>query len=421
MYVTLFADEKGNVYEHPGLRMLGRTADAWVFPRRGETVKLPRGASLVMVPEHYPVGWDTERKKTVVIQSNPYTGKGRVYAVAALLPQGFTRTYLPATVVPSGKGVLPLLGYAAVGLKNEEIYVAAVKTDVHKKWHPRFYHTASLEKRIAKHLSRYPGNRILEQLAHCAKNYGCFTAQNIFYERWEGGIPTSPVCNAACIGCISEQEGEAVSPQERLNFVPEIKEIVEVGAHHLSRAEEGIISFGQGCEGEPSLNCDVLASAVKDIRRRTQRGTININTNAGFTDGIRKIVDAGLDSMRVTIFSCQPDNYNLYHRPRGFGLEQVEESIRYARKKGVYVSLNLLTFPGFTDREDEMKALMEFINRNGVNMVQLRNLNLDPEQLFSFFRASVPAAGVRGLVQALRAAGVKVGSYSHPVRRCMPD
>ena len=416
MYVTLFADEKGRVYEHPGLRMLGRTADAWVFPRRGETMKLPAGASLVIVPEHYPVGWDPEQEKAVAIQSNPYTGKGRVYPVAALLPQGFTRTYLPATVVPPGKKTLPLLGYAAVGLNNDEVYVAAVKTDVHRKWHPRFYNTASLEQRIEKRLLLEPHNRMLQHLAHCARHYSCFTAQNIFYERWEGGIPTSPVCNAACIGCISEQHGDAVSPQDRLDFVPEVEEIVEVGAYHLARAREAIISFGQGCEGEPSLNCELLAEALKAMRKRTERGTINLNTNAGFTEGIKKIVDAGLDAMRVTIFSCCPENYLLYHRPRGFQLEDVEESIRYAREKGVYVSLNLLTFPGFTDREDEITALLDFVTRNGVSMVQLRNLNLDPEQLFPFFRASLPSLGIKKMIGTLRAAGVRVGSYTHPVQ-----
>ncbi|NSW82088.1 MAG: radical SAM protein [Syntrophothermus sp.] len=414
MYLTLFADEKGRVFEHPQLQMLGRTADSWALPKRGEMMRLPSGASLVMVPQHYPVGWDPEQGKPVLLEANPYSGRGRVYAVAALLPQGFTRTYLPATVVPTGKKTLPLLGYAAVALKGDEVYVAAIQTDEHRKWHPRFYNTPSLEKRIEKRLSLHSHNRILQHLSHCAKHYSCFTAQNIFYERWEGGIPTSPACNAACIGCISEQHGDAVSPQDRLDFVPEVEEIVEVGVHHLERAREGIISFGQGCEGEPSLNHEILAEAVKAMRKRTGRGTINLNTNAGFTEGIKKIVDAGLDAMRVTIFSSRPENYAVYHRPRDFQLEDVEESIRYARKKGVYVSLNLLTFPGFTDREDEIRALLDFVTRNGVSMVQLRNLNLDPEQLFPLFSCSGATVGVKGLILALRSAKVRVGSYTYP-------
>lgn len=414
MYLTLFADQYGEVFEHPHLAMLGRTADRWELPGPGEMIPLPGGASLVMVPEHYPVGWDTEKQRAVLLQKSPYGGEGRVYAVAALLPQGFTRTYLPAGVVPKGRGALPLLGYAAVGLKNDRIYVAAIQTDRHHRWHPRYYNTNGLQRRVERRLQAEPGNRILQHLSQCACSYGCFTAQNIFYERWEGGIPSMPACNAACLGCISERHGKAPSPQQRLNFIPEVEEIASVGTHHLEKARGGIISFGQGCEGEPSLNHARLAEATRMIRRRTERGTININTNAGYPEGIRDLVDAGLNSMRVTMFSCRRNNYEKYHRPRDYGLEDVEASIRFARKRGVCVSINLLTFPGFTDQAAEVEELLKFLSRNDVNMVQLRNLNLDPDELFQHFPYSGNTLGIKGLIRTLRGIkGLKVTSYTH--------
>jgi len=141
-------------------------------------------------------------------------------------------------------------------------------------------------------------------LAKCSLQWHCCTAQNLFYRRWEAGVPVSPVCNANCYGCISLQPAECCpSPQSRIDFKPTPQEIAEVGTYHLEYAPEGIISFGQGCEGEPSLAADNIAAGIKIIRTKTSAGQININTNAGYTEGIKKIVDAGLDTMRVSIIT----------------------------------------------------------------------------------------------------------------------
>ena len=45
----------------------------------------------------------------------------------------------------------------------------------------------------------------------------------------------------------------------------------------------------------------------------------------------------------------------------------------------MFVSLNYLAFPGFSDQEREVYALADFIERTGINMIQFRNLNIDPE------------------------------------------
>ena len=57
----------------------------------------------------------------------------------------------------------------------------------------------------------------------------------------------------------------------------------------------------------------------------------------------------------------------------------MRRSIREASSRGVFVSLNLLYFPGITDCEEEIEALVELINTCGVSFIQLRNLNIDPE------------------------------------------
>jgi pyruvate-formate lyase-activating enzyme len=413
-FLALYANEKGEVIEHPRWNMLGRSGMEWVEPEREEMIPLPRGASLVAVPGQVPVMLAGDR-----VRPFGATPDGRaVQAVAALLPQGFTRTLLPAYVRPPAHNDLPLQGYAAVGLKNDKIWVAAVQSDEHRKWHPRYYNTEGLPGRIQRMLGKYPDNRILRQLANCSLQYGCYTAQNIFYGRWEGGIPTMNACNAGCIGCISESHIAVESPQHRLDFQPSGQEISELGIVHLRQAREGIISFGQGCEGEPSLNADILAPAIAAIRQQTEQGTINMNTNAGYTAGIKQLCQAGLDAMRVTIFSCREDNYNAYHRPRNYRLKDVEESIRYAKGSGLQVALNQLSLPGFTDREEEIEALMVFVQKNGVDMIQLRNLNIDPDLLFRNIASGGEAVGIVNFLYVLQQElpGLKIGSYTHPVR-----
>ncbi len=65
--------------------------------------------------------------------------------------------------------------------------------------------------------------------------------------------------------------------------------------------------------------------------------------------------------------------------PRGYTLQNVEKSLKYAADQGVYTSINYLIFPGVTDREEELEAMIEFARRTGLKLIQLRNLNIDPE------------------------------------------
>ena len=416
MYLSLYANEKGEVLDHPNILMLGRSGNEWLLPEAGEMMPLPRGSSLVRIPGNIPVGLDM-KERLAYFEYDPMVSGQRAYAVAALLPQGFTRTLLPACVGSSGEALLPLLGYAAVGLKEGKIYVAAMQSDEHRKWHPKNYNTERLPERIAAFMRKYPENRIIRQLANCSLEYSCFTAQNLFYRRWEAGIPTNPSCNANCIGCISESHTGALAPQNRLEFSPEVEEIAELGLEHLTAAREAIISFGQGCEGEPSLNAERISKAIRIIRQQTDKGTINMNTNAGFTAGIKKLCQAGLDSMRVTMFSPVKEDYLYYHRPRSYAFGDVLNSIGYAGDKQVKVAINLLIYPGFTDLPEQVEALLELLHKTEIDMIQLRNLNIDPKDMLPFKTRDEPL-GIPQLIQIIReeAPGVTIGSYSRPVR-----
>lgn len=401
MFYTVYSDDKGNIFESKKYLPVGRAGNRFVEIQEQDLIELPSGAELMMLPGRHPVGISRKDGRFSLVED------GRnVFAVGAVLPQGYTRTLLPAYTSNKGKRgkPLPLFGYTAVAFKGDRFYIAAKKTDETDRWDPKWFNTPELPDLINQKCDKFPENRILKQLARCALDYGCFTAQNIFYERWEGGIPVSPTCNAACLGCISKQPAECCpSPQARINFIPSIKEVVELGVSHLLNAEQPIISFGQGCEGEPTMAGDLLVAAVLKIREKVAKGVININTNGSRTGVINKLCEAGLNSMRVSIISADEGIYNIYYNPKGYQLKNVKQSIITAKDKGVFVSLNLLTFPGVTDREDQVEALLRFLRETGVDMVQFRNLNIDPE----FFVNALPPSGneifgINNLIKILR-------------------
>lgn len=407
MLLAAYADEKGNAYVDEHHQAVGRVGDIFIELEKEQMLPLPKGASLALIPERGALGLTAEGNFVSL-------GSAR-YALAALLPQGYTRTALPAY---AGKGdTLPLFGYTAVAWHEDGFYVAAKVEDTDlAKWDPVHFNTPDLKELVARRQLECPGNRIMAQLAHCARVYGCFTAQNIFYRRYEGGIPVSPLCNAACVGCISYQPAESCpSPQGRIRFTPGVAEIVEVALPHLEEAEDAIISFGQGCEGEPLLKASLIARAIRRLRQKTDRGIINANTNAGFTQGVREVAVAGIDSLRVSMNSCIEENYTAYYRPVSYRFVDVARSIYEAKSRGVRVAINLLAFPGVTDGEAELEALVEFIRANSVDMVQVRNLNIDPELYLSLLvRPPGTLYGMEQLADILRAEvpGLTVGSFT---------
>ena len=401
---ALIADAGGNIFDVPEAEGVGRVGGKFFKLKPEDLIKLPDSADLMFLPERQAIGF--KRGEFVTL-------KGR--AVSAILPQGYTRTHLPAFQKNSRAQLLPLYGYTAVVLYKDELHAAALYTDENHKWNPEHFNTPKLKNFIRRVKKDLPDNRIVAQVARCSLEWHCLTAQNLFYRRWECGIPTSPTCNANCLGCISLQAAECCpSPQSRITFKPTVDEIADVGIYHLNHAPEGIISFGQGCEGEPSLMAENISAAIKRIRATTSRGQININTNAGNTSGIKKIVDAGLDSMRVSIISANADNYQKYYRA-AYTLDAVKNSIRYALDNGVHVSLNMLYMPGFNDRESEFVAWKSFLEELPVQMIQIRNLNYDPDEFFAVMPPDENFLGTKDFLRELQKIfpALTIGNFSH--------
>ena len=385
----------------------------------GDLIPLPAGATLSMMPDRLAVGEKHPGERQVIAEALGW-------AVAALMPIGYTRTFLPAYEKVPGTEPLPFFGYSAVAGMNGRLYVAAIQTDDPSKWHPRVYNKRTLQRLVREKQAALPDNRIVAQHAHCALDYSCPTASNLFFGRWEMAIAVSPGCNARCIGCISKQEEEdLISPQDRLTFIPRVEEILEVAIPHLEQAADAIVSFGQGCEGEPLLQWRRIEQAIKTLRTRTAKGVININTNASNPRWLQRLYDAGLDTIRASTISGHPETYSAYYRPIGYSFEDVKESLKRARDAGVYSSINLLCFPGMIDREREVEALLSFVKETGLRLIQLRNLNIDPEVLLPRMPALESmgkALGMRAMIEIIKRElpEVEIGNFTRAVKRSEP-
>ena len=320
-----------------------------------ETAVLPPGASLQALPGWLPVGFDEAQGRFVVLEVFEVDGKRfRPRAVGAVLPPGWTPQR-----PPSRQAIAPGSHPAAVGLhrggvSQRQVCGCCPADRASDALEPN----PLLDPRLDETVWPKPGpvyrpNRVLRQLETCALSYRCFTAQNVFYGRDEGALPTSTTCNARCVGCISEQpKGAPPSSHTRMDEAPLWSELAEVGGAHLRNASGRVmVSFGQGCEGEPLTRAPEMEKAIRALRAATSRGSIHINTNASLTAGLDRIARAGLDSVRVSLNSAHRELYEAYYLPQGYDFTDVDRSLRLARKRRLYVALNLLTFPGITDRE----------------------------------------------------------------------
>ncbi|MEJ2490393.1 MAG: radical SAM protein [Desulfuromonadales bacterium] len=380
--LTVVADERGEVFEHPDLLLAGKSGTELVTPRAEEMIPMPEGSRLFTIPQTPPIGFDRPSGRITAAERLPKRwGGGRIQAVSAFLTPGYTRTLLPATDDRRRTMTLPLWSYTAVGwcVEEERFYVAAVQVDRNNQWHPDHFDDREIAPRVQSTLQDNPENRLLEQLARCALDYHCFAAKNLFLRRWEAPLPTSPSCNSRCIGCISLQESDCCpASQERLTFVPTVAELCEIAVPHLAEAANAIVSFGQGCEGDPILQTDLICRAVQTMRHRTRRGTINFNSNASLPQAIDRLAEAGIESIRVSMNSAREDLYNAYYRPRGYCFGDVVESLRRAKRNGLYTMLNYLVFPGISDSTEEIDALAALLDDVPVDLIQMRNLSLDP-------------------------------------------
>ncbi len=417
----LYADDEGKIYEHPYLRMAAFSGDKPVELDESDLISMPEFSKLFFLPKCPPIGVDPESGELVRIEEEDVSGKKvRCNAVSAFLEPGFVRTHLPAADYGEKDYDLPMWAYTAVGFRDDSYRVAGFQIEYNHTWDPANYDDRELITAIDRFRDEYGAGPLTKHLINCATVNHCFAAKNLFLRRWEAPLPVSQSCNAGCLGCLSLQpEGSFEASHARLAFRPGREELVSIALNHLKNAPNPIVSFGQGCEGEPLTEHALIVESISDMRKGTDKGTINLNTNGSLPGMVKKIISSGLDSIRISLNSPRKSLYDAYYRPKGYGFDDVVESVRLSRDMGIYTMINYLVFPGISDQEKELEALLALVEKTGVNFIHLKNLNIDP----AFYLESMPCSeqpgmGMKKMISILKDAcpDLELGYFNQPVR-----
>jgi pyruvate-formate lyase-activating enzyme len=420
LLTALVANADGEIFELEGYTALGMAGDTRIPLTLDNTCNIPYGSELMFLPERRPVLFNQRAGRIETVSENPYVPGQPLFPVTAFNSPGYVISYLGAYVETPKSQTLPLFSYGAVGWHRGKFRSAIIRVDRERRQDLRLMKPEDVAAGIGKMRKQMPANRLRSHLEKCALQFGCPAAKNFFLSRYEAPLPTAEQCNARCLGCLSLQKHSDIPhSQERIGFTPTPQEIAEVALAHIKRVDKSVVSFGQGCEGDPLLTADVIAQAIRLVRSETDRGTINMNTNASLPQALQKVIDAGLDSIRVSMNSARENCYHAYFRPKGYGFSDVLKSIELALGSGLFVAVNYFNCPGFTDTPSEIEALRRFLRRYPIHMIQWRNLNFDPLRYFKIMSDVAPNGtpiGMKNLLGQIRQEfpDLKFGYFNPP-------
>jgi len=376
-----------------------------------DPVRLPTGATVLHIEREAETLDRSGRARGV--------GAGRL-AVAAILPPGHLRTQLPAYADETDKPDLPPRAYAAVAADDAgDLMVAALLIDRDPTRDIDAYPKAEIAAKVNDALRSRPADRLVRQLARCAREYGCRAAANAFYGRWECALPIAAPANEHPLPAIAPRlDGEA-EPREPAAFHATAEEVAGLAAQHIA-AGGTLVSFGRACEGEPLLSARLVEDAIRLIRGTTRSGTIHLETNGSVPAALRRLGAAGLDAVTIRIASARADIYETVHRPEGYRFADVRASLRVAAEQRLATSLVIPVLPGIFDRAEEIAALVGLAGelREG-SAILLRDLAADPLRALALMKGREPSIGVARAVERLREElpHLRVGSFVRPLAR----
>lgn len=376
-----------------------------------EALPLPAGTDVLHLPGRTGIALDRAGRARVL-------GQGR-FGVAAILPIGYLRMGLPAYIDDLGAQPLRPRAYAAVGADpSGKLVVAAVALDTEAGTIDG-RSAPDLAARITATQRDHPSSRVLRQLARCAKDYRCRAAANAFLGRHDCALPVAAPRNERPPEVLVLHDDADASPTEPAAFRPTPEELADAASRHLEGGGT-VVAFGRACEGEPLLAVRVVEQAIVAIRERTRLGSIHLETNGSSPVALRRLCDAGLDSIAVRVVSARAETYEAIHRPEGFRFADVRASIAHAIAGKVSVALRVLALPGLTDRARELDALVGLAGDlpEGGALV-LCDLSADPQRALRIAPSAELPVGMSRMLDRLRtdAAHLRIVALPRPLVR----
>jgi pyruvate-formate lyase-activating enzyme len=376
-----------------------------------DAMRLPSGATVLHIEREAETLDRSGRARRV--------GSGRL-AVAAVLPPGHLRTQLPAYADATDRPDLTPRAYTAVAADDVgDLMVAALLIDRDPTHDVEGYPKAETAAKVNEALRSRPADRLVRQLARCAREYGCRAAANAFYGRWECALPIAGPTNEHPPASIAPRlDGEA-EPREPAAFHPTAEEIATLATQHIA-AGGTLVSFGRACEGEPLLAARLVEDAIRLVRATTRSGTIHLETNGSVPAALRRLATAGLDAVTIRLASARADVYEALHRPDGYRFADVRASLRVASEQRLATSLLIPVLPGLFDRAEEVLALIGLASElpEG-SAILVRDLAADPLRALAAVKGREPGIGVAHALERLREElpHLRIGAFVRPLAR----
>lgn len=353
-------------------------------------IPLPPNAELVPLADRAAVGLDR--------RGLPRSLGAARWALGAILPPGYLRTHLPAAEIATGATALEPLPYSAVGADSRGLLVVGAVTI----GSARPSAIDDVGDAINARLGAEPSNRLLRQLARCARDYKCSAARNAFLGQGECALPLGAPGTDGAAPTVALRRRDERAPLEPVALRVGAADAAAVAIAHLQRGGDSV-SFGQACEGEPLERIRDVADAVARIRGATDRGTIVLRTSGSSAAAVGRAADAGVDRVAVRIVSAHGPTYERVHQPSGYRWTDVRATLREAAARRLATTVELLTVPGLTDRATEAGALLALLGElpSGTELL-LTALAADPYALLARVTGG-EALGIAALLDRLRA------------------
>jgi hypothetical protein len=354
-------------------------------------IPLPADAQLLPLSDRAAVGIDRRG------QPRPL-GPAR-WALAAILRPGYLRTHLPAADPAADVAPLEPLPYAAVAADQAgEIVVAAVALGASG---PRSG-ADDLAARITERLRSEPSNRLLRQLARCAREYECDAARNAFLGRGECALPIGAPLNDQAGPIVALRRREERAPTEPTAMRATAADVAAVANAHFASGGASV-SFGHACEGDPLGLVRIVAEAAALIARPAGREIV-LRTTGSSSAALARAADAGIDRAVIAFASAHGPTYDRVHAPSGYRWTDVRSSLREAVSRKLALTIELLALPGLTDRETEARAIIALLGElpAGTSLLPV-DLAADPYALLARLPKDGSTIGIAALLERLRA------------------
>jgi hypothetical protein len=383
VYQAVHSDRSGRVFVSADYGATALDGTAPVALERA--IPLPVQAQLTPLADRAAVGLDRRAQPRSL-------GPAR-WALAAILGPGYVRTHLPSIEAASDVAPLDPLPYAAVAADARgELVTAAIEIS-----RPVAEPTGDMAAAITRRLGAEPSNKLLRQLARCAREYHCAAARNAFLGQGECALPLGAPANDEAAPVVALRRHQERAPLEPVAFKVSAADAAAVAIAHLSAGGPSV-SFGHACEGEPLELVRAVVDVTARIRATVSGGEILLRTSGASAVALGRAADAGVDRVVVRLASADGPTYERVHRPAGFRWTDVRASLREAASRPLAMTVELLSLPGLTDRETEVAALVALLGelRPGSEL-RLADLAADPYAVL----ARVPGGATIGIATML--------------------